>query len=1186
MSTENFYRLGLDLGTSSIGVAVYRTDKEGEILSLEHLDSYIFGEPVEPKEMVTLNTARRSARLIRRQTERKAARLKKIGYIAQSLGVTRNDSINDKSDVIELRALAVEKKISLPQMIKVFCHIVKNRGYKGTISDGKVDKKLKKTEALLTGSKTLGQLLWEEKQQKNPSKQPWRKIEEDGTFIYRSMVEEEFERIWQEQLKYHPQLRGNYGVWGKNMFPDYPNQKEISLHDAFRSAMFYQRPIKWELDTVGNCPIFSDEKRASCAQIPYQHYRLAKEIINLRYVLPHSRELYSLTSTQQEDLFNYIDSNVQEYTKANQRISFEKIYKQLGLPTGARFTNHRGSKTGLKGNTTLSAFEQAGLLNEWAELNDKVQELVVEFLSNITTMSDIADNTPEYIRKKFLDDSNKKDRSLVANIPATVQERSQAADFVILMRSKHQHTPFLEGFKLEGGRSSYSVKGLDLLKKAAFLGEFTASNEEQFVEKLVSKNKVYTGKLRTVKQILDQESINDPVISRALTEFHRVMTYIIHKFGNPKEIVIELSRDMKNSLGHRQELEKQNEDRSKERLEAIKFLQERNIFVSSKSIERYLLWKEQNEYCPYSGEKISVAHAFDEKSTQIDHIIPQRGEISGPNVFENKVLVFTDENKEKSNRLPYEWKFKEDIDSYLSYKNERKAKRKKGEDVEVDFGQQSPLINFVRRLESLAYNKPNHDWSMRDNRFTHKGKLMLRKINNLLITPAELNNDFSNRQGQETAWIGKIVLDWCKDICQKGVVASQGALTAHLRGELRFDKILPLIRIQENKPLYDKDNKEIPTKQWEELFDEKGLHFKEADSLREDFEKYLSDLPQYPLIDTDKQEEFKAFCALKRSLLQFNKRCDHRHHAVDAAVIGLCSRSMVQRANTHHAKYGTLNLIKGYDLNGNRVREKDISAFEIGNIPLYVQLREEVQKRLTNYVVWHKPDHFPSGKFFDETAYKVEKKDGVERFVKRAKLSSFIKANEKKTLENLEKLLFTDTIKEVIITQFKERLAKGLSQEEALCGKKEDPQDGIYYRGNKVKRVKYMYLVGRGIREFDENADKKIKDRKGKEYKAYQNAGYACMDFDEKTGKRVNLIPFWKYEKNKQVPLGVTRIFIGDMLFNKEEKKFYKVKQFNAQAGLVMQLSTECQSGEARTSNLKNYAVVSMRNDISKLKNK
>ena len=60
-SYDNFYRFGFDLGTSSLGVAVYKTDEKGNILSLEHLDSYIFGEPVEPKKMETLNTSRLSS---------------------------------------------------------------------------------------------------------------------------------------------------------------------------------------------------------------------------------------------------------------------------------------------------------------------------------------------------------------------------------------------------------------------------------------------------------------------------------------------------------------------------------------------------------------------------------------------------------------------------------------------------------------------------------------------------------------------------------------------------------------------------------------------------------------------------------------------------------------------------------------------------------------------------------------------------------------------------------------------------------------------------------------------------------------------------------------------------------------------------------------------------------------------
>ena len=709
-------------------------------------------------------------------------------------------------------------------------------------------------------------------------------------------------------------------------------------------------------------------------------------------------------------------------------------------------------------------------------------------------------------------------------------------------------------------------------------GHFDNSNEEEFVAAWVAKNQERSGKLRTVAAIKEQESVTDPVMSRALAEFHRVMTYLVHKYGRPQEIIVELSREMKNSLRRRQFLEGQNKLQAAERNKAVAELQKAGVLVSPRNIEKYLLWEEQGHYCPYSGQTISFAQAFDERQTQVDHIIPQRGEIAGPNNFENKVLAFTQENNAKSNRLPYEWKFKEDIDAYLAFNKAKKAKRSKGEEPGTSFGNGSPLINFVQRLWTL-YNKEKRGYfSARERKLkpTQKGARILRKINNLLITPAQVKADFVNRQNQETAWIGKIVLDWCKDVCPK-VTPSFGGLTAYLRGQLHFDKILPLIRLEEKKTLFDKDNKPIDAKKWEELFAVPSLSYDEAEALREDFDKYCQSLPKKLETPTDKQRAFHEFCIGQRTLLQFNKRCDHRHHAVDAAIIGLCDLSMVQKASAHNRKNGTLH------------KSENREGFAVDNIPQYARLRDEVQKRLTNYVVWHKPDHFPSGKFFDETAYHIAAQEagGPERFVKRAELSSFAKADVKKTVENLEKLLFADTLKQVIIEQFQKRAAEGLSVEEALCGRKSDPTDGIVYRGNKVKKVKYMYLVGRGIREFDPNADKKIAvwDKNGKEHrKAYQNYGYACMDFDAKTGKRVALIPLWKYQQHKQTTEGVVRVFAGDILFDKTNKQFYKVQKFSAQLGLILRPTTEVQENDKATSNLKNYIVVSSRQDIAKLK--
>ena len=1168
------YRWGIDLGTSSIGVAVYETDDNGKILSLKHLDSYIFGEPVAPKEMVTLNTARRSARLIRRQIERKAARLKKMSYIAKSLGVTPEVLRATPGDVIALRAKAVREEISIPQLIKGLSHIVKNRGYHGTLSaddKGTVGKKLSQTAQALTGDKTLGELLYERKTQANG--QPWRKVEEDGTFIYRDLVEKEFSCIWDTQAQFHPELNGSYAVWGDKMFPDFPGKTEIPLKDAFHSAMFYQRPIKWELETVGNCDIYPTEKRAAAAQIAYQHYRMAKVLADLRVRNKNTRESVPLTLAQKTQLFNFLDANTAEYSAETKAVPFATIYKDLGLPEGCTFTLDRTyhARGGLKGNTTLYAFEKAGVLNDWANLTDEAQELVLEFLANVANLSDLADNSDAYIKERVPE--------LTKNLKPTQQDCEACYQFILQLRKSKA----LADLALEQGRSSYSIKALKMLTERIMQGE----QEADILAEIAASQTHPVGKFRSTKAILSEQAINDPVVSRSLAEFRRVMDYTLHKFGQPSEVVVELSREIKNSLSRRQFLEKQNQIQAAARKDAIEALQAGGALVSPRNIEKYLLWVEQEKMCPYSGNTISFGQAFDEKQTQVDHIIPQRGEVGGPNVFENKVLAFTDQNKEKSNRLPYEWKFQADIDDYLALQATNKQKKKNKEAVNYDFGRHSPLINFVQHLWSLYSKEKKGYYSARDHKWkpSQKGARILRKIHNLLATPDEVKQDFVARQNQETAWIGKIVLDWCKDFCPK-VTPSYGALTAYLRSQLHFEDVLPLIRLQEGKPFYDKDDKEIDSDKWQELYTKHVLDYKEAGPLQADFEQYCKE--KNVLTESDKQKAYFNFVREQRTQLQFNKRCDHRHHAVDAAVIGLCNLSLVQRASVHNRKYGTLHKIEGINSDGTRNKDKDIPGFMLENIPQYAALRDAVQARLTNYVVWHKPDHFPSGALFDQTAYNVLPKDGEKRFVKRAPLSSFLKANAKKTLENLEKLLFCDAEKNEIIAKFKERLAQGMTQEEALCGKKDDPADGIYYRGNKVKQVKYMYLTGRGVRVFDENADKEISntDKVGTSHKkAYQNGGYACMDFDAKTGKKLALVPLWKYGKQKQVPPGVVRVFIGDMLFDKTEKQFYTVKSYSAQAGLVLQLNTEVQKAEVRTSNIKNYSVVSSRQDIAKLKN-
>ncbi|NCT68270.1 MAG: type II CRISPR RNA-guided endonuclease Cas9 [Rhodanobacteraceae bacterium] len=82
-------------------------------------------------------------------------------------------------------------------------------------------------------------------------------------------------------------------------------------------------------------------------------------------------------------------------------------------------------------------------------------------------------------------------------------------------------------------------------------------------------------------------------------------------------------------------------------------------------------------------------------------------------------------------------------------------------------------------------------------------------------------------------------------------------------------------------------------------------------------------------------------------------RDDHRHHALDAAVIGLCSRSLIQRIATAAARSegkGEQRLLEGLELP-------------------WPSFRDELAASLARVVVSHKPDHGKQAALHNDTNY-------------------------------------------------------------------------------------------------------------------------------------------------------------------------------------------------------------------------
>ena len=146
---------------------------------------------------------------------------------------------------------------------------------------------------------------------------------------------------------------------------------------------------------------------------------------------------------------------------------------------------------------------------------------------------------------------------------------------------------------------------------------------------------------------------------------------------------------------------------------------------------------------------------------------------------------------------------------------------------------------------------------------------------------------------------------------------------------------------------------------------------------------------------------------------------------------------------------------------------------------------------------------------------------------------------------------------------------------------------------NAKEMVKIIYNEG-NIIQFKEEIDKKIEIKNNNNpdkphVKFYQNAGYACCDFDKKTGARIDLIPQHVYEKikNQPVPDNIIRIFPNDIVYNKKTKLFYVVKSYHNEKGLRAREVTNAVLGDSTLksfSNFKQLILIKTRQDIAKIK--
>lgn len=638
------YKLGLDLGSTSLGWAVVKLDKDDNPTELIDMGVRIFPDGRDAQSHAPINVVRREARQMRRRTDRVLIRKRRTLALIHKYGLDFNiNQDHSLENPYALRARALTEKLAPAELGRVLFHFAQHRGFKSNRKEtrgtagGKISNATERLAAAMgksdtsndgyTYKKTLGQWQYENKQYRFKNLFNGTMMRDDAWYPTRDMYLDEFHKICSAQA-----LSEN-------------------IQEEFENAIFYQRdllPVK-----PGYCMFETDEFRAYRFEPEFQKWRALQRINQLRIINQGVEE--KLNAEQREKLYDIVlkSFNGVKRTKSGAvKISFSEIKKQLGLsPRKTKFNlesmeSKNKDEDGVQINvdTTGFALFEIGESDFWRVLSDEQRSDILHKI-NDQTLED--EEVIQYLINKY-------------NLS---QERAEK----------------IIKIPLEDGVAGVSLKAIrkmmeflengDLYHEAVKKAKYDFDKRVKRLEKLP-----YYGDLKAIQPSLTEDKngvyrIMNATVHVALNQLRAVVNDLVKMYGLPHEICIEMGRDVQANSEKRKEIDTQQKQNKKENDRIAARLREMDQEVNKENIQRIKLWerlapKDIDRRCVYTGEMISKERLFS-PDFEVDHILPFS--LTFDNSLANKILCARRANRFKKNRCPYDaftasdspWKYNE-----------------------------------------------------------------------------------------------------------------------------------------------------------------------------------------------------------------------------------------------------------------------------------------------------------------------------------------------------------------------------------------------------------------------------------------------------------------------------------------------------------------------------------------------
>ena len=619
------YRLGLDLGTNSIGWAVYSLDNDNTPLELADMGVRIFSDGRDPKTKEPLAVERRTARGQRRLIYRRKLRRKAMFRLLQEQGLfpkTKEEARKLKLlNPYELRVKALDEKLEPHELARLLFNLSVRRGFKSNRKDGNKEEAEKSTakeklsqndmcaelsKAIAeSGCRTLGEFLWKNQEQNHgirfvPGRMTY--------YPLRKMYEDEFNAIRAVQEPFFKGLD-----W-----------------KALHNAIFYQRPLKPQ--ERGKCQYMPEKERTFKAMPCAQKVRILQDVRNLHYQNEKGNTI-PISEDEEKILLELLDSK--------EKVTFDAFRKALKL-SGACAFNLERNRDFLNGNATAVKMRHKNRFGEvWDRLTLEEQDAIVEKMITADDDSDVL----EALEKYNLSDEQKS---------SIVKLRLQSGTTMLCREVSEQIVHRMES----GSAYTYTVA-------IESLGYKYADQSVEQCDTLPYYGKVLVGSTMGADPTRGEDEperkygkISNPTVHVALNQTRTVVNALIRQYGKPAQIAIELSRELKASReAKKAALKKQNENKKRNETLNIKISDAYSIAYPNRNDRlKYRLWEELGEEglprkCLYCGKNIGGAELFS-KNIEIEHILPYSRTLL--DAESNLTVAHASCNAFKKERSPYE----------------------------------------------------------------------------------------------------------------------------------------------------------------------------------------------------------------------------------------------------------------------------------------------------------------------------------------------------------------------------------------------------------------------------------------------------------------------------------------------------------------------------------------------------